>query len=115
MSAATTKKEQRTRRRKRIRTRVRGTHERPRLSMFRSNRYIYAQVIDDEKGATVAQANARDLHVRGRDAAEAVGRAIADALRAKGVTAVVFDRGGFRYAGAIKRLADTARAAGLEF
>lgn len=98
---------QRTRRRKRIRATISGTAERPRLSVFKSNTAIYAQVIDDTAGKTLASA-------KGADATK-VGNEIAKAASAKGVTKVVFDRGGYLYAGSVKVLADAARDGGLSF
>ncbi|HEV2861615.1 MAG TPA: 50S ribosomal protein L18 [Pyrinomonadaceae bacterium] len=102
----------------RIRRKVRGTAARPRLAIFRSLNHIYAQLIDDETGATLASASTVEKDLRGStggniEAAERVGRAIAERALAKGVEQVVFDRGGFRYHGRVKALADAARAAGL--
>ena len=94
-------------RRNRIRSRISGTAERPRLSVFRSNKAIYAQVIDDTAGKTLAAANHKDAVACGKD--------IATKAKAAGITKVVFDRGGFIYTGRIKLLADAARAGGLEF
>jgi large subunit ribosomal protein L18 len=106
--------------RKRIHTRIReklsGTTERPRLNVFRSLNHIYAQVIDDQKGETIASASSLKLKTGGNvAAAKEIGKAIADAATAKGVKKVVFDRGGFLYHGRIKALADAAREGGLEF
>lgn len=98
---------QRTRSRMRIRAKVSGTAERPRLSVFKSNRALEVQLIDDAKGMTLAS-------VRGTDA-KAVGSDIAKAGKAKGVTAVVFDRGGYIYTGKIRALAEAAREGGLTF
>lgn len=110
------KKTLRTRRHARIRARVIGTAERPRLAVFRSNRAIYAQLIDDTNGVTLASADSRKVNATGaRERAAAVGNTIADAAKAKGVSAVVFDRGGFQYQGVIAALADGARAGGLNF
>jgi large subunit ribosomal protein L18 len=102
----------------RIRRKVRGTSERPRLAIYRSLNHIYAQLIDDEQGATLASASTTEKDLRGGtggnvEAAERVGRAIAERAVAKGIHAVVFDRGGYRYHGRVKALADAARAAGL--
>ena len=102
----------------RIRRRVRGTQERPRLAIFRSLNHIYAQVIDDERAVTIASASTVEKDLRGAtggnlEAAERVGRAIAERAIAAGVEQVVFDRGGFRFHGRIKALTDAARAAGL--
>ena len=102
----------------RIRRRVRGTQERPRLAIFRSLNHIYAQVIDDERAVTIASASTVEKDLRGAsggniEAAQRVGRAIAERAIAAGVEQVVFDRGGFRFHGRIKALTDAARAAGL--
>ncbi|HST50665.1 MAG TPA: 50S ribosomal protein L18 [Pyrinomonadaceae bacterium] len=104
--------------RTRIRRRVRGTQERPRLAIFRSLNHIYAQLIDDESAVTIASASSVEKDLRGStggnvEAARRVGRAIAERAREKGVESVVFDRGGFRYHGRVKALADAAREAGL--
>ncbi|MAY73281.1 MAG: 50S ribosomal protein L18 [Phycisphaerae bacterium] len=108
------------RRRTGIRKRVVGTPERPRLRVYRSLSHMYAQVIDDMAGKTLASASTRDKGVKltttgNADAAKAVGSALAERAKKAGVTAVVFDRGGFRYHGRIKALADAAREGGLEF
>ncbi|MDT5267850.1 MAG: large subunit ribosomal protein [Acidobacteriota bacterium] len=102
----------------RIRRRVRGTQERPRLAIFRSLNHIYAQVIDDERAVTIASASTVEKDLRtgsggNIEAAQRVGRAIAKRAIAKGVEQVVFDRGGFRFHGRIKALTDAAREAGL--
>ena len=102
----------------RIRRRVRGTQERPRLAIFRSLNHIYAQVIDDERAVTIASASTVEKDLRGTtggnvEAAQRVGRAIAERAIAAGVERVVFDRGGFRFHGRIKALTDAAREAGL--
>ena len=102
----------------RIRRRVRGTQERPRLAIFRSLNHIYAQVIDDERAVTIASASTVEKDLRGGtggniEAAQRVGRAIAERAIAAGVEQVVFDRGGFRFHGRIKSLVDAAREAGL--
>ena len=102
----------------RIRRRVRGTQERPRLAIFRSLNHIYAQVIDDERAVTIASASTVEKDLRGPtggnvEAAQRVGRAIAERAIAAGVEQVVFDRGGFRFHGRIKALTDAAREAGL--
>ena len=111
------RKVNRSRRHKRVRVHVEGTAERPRLAVFRSLNHVYAQVIDDGAGATVASASTVNLKAKGNGMAQAqeVGKAIAAAAKAKGVSQVVFDRGGFLYHGRIKALADAAREAGLEF
>lgn len=110
----------RERRHRRVRKKVRGTPERPRLSVFRSNKHIYAQVVDDVNGRTVAAASTVAADVRTSptgtvDAAKAVGKLIGERARAQGVATVVFDRGGFRYHGRVAGVADGAREAGLEF
>ena len=111
-----TKSELRVRRHKRIRGKVVGTAECPRLSVFRSNKYVYAQLIDDDKGVTIASATSKGAKGNGMTAdAGLVGKNIAAAAKAKGVTKVVFDRGGFKYMGVIKTLADAAREGGLTF
>lgn len=111
-----TKKDLRSRRHRRIRARAFGTKAKPRLAVFRSNRFLYAQVIDDENGATLAAASSQSITGKSMmEAAQAVGEAIAKAASGKGVTDVVFDRGGFTYTGRIKALADAARANGLKF
>ncbi len=110
----------RQRRHRRIRKQVVGTAVRPRLAVFRSNRHIVAQVIDDRSGRTLAAASTVEKDLRGlptsnRGAAESVGALVAARARDAGVTKVVFDRGGYIYHGRIAALADAARAAGLEF
>jgi large subunit ribosomal protein L18 len=112
----------RERRKLRIRQKVSGTAEKPRLSVFRSARHIYAQVVDDAAGATVAHASTLSRDVRGDvdeasklDAAKRVGAAIAKLLLAKGIERVVFDRNGYLYHGRVRALADAAREAGLKF
>lgn len=106
----------RIRRHRRIRAKVIGTAARPRLAIFRSNRGDYAQIIDDSASNTLAQANWKE--VKGKtptERAAAVGTLVAERAKAKKIDAVVFDRGGFRYTGHVKALADAARAAGLSF
>jgi large subunit ribosomal protein L18 len=116
MQKATSKSMLRARRHARIRARVSGTDSRPRLAVFRSNRFVYAQLINDEKGATLASADSRKAQgANARERASAVGKAIAEAAKKQGVTQAVFDRGGFQYQGVIAALADGARAAGLQF
>ena len=111
----------RRRRHLRVRKRVAGTTQRPRLAVFRSLNHIYAQVIDDSQGATLAAASSLDTDLRGTvkgghvDAAKAVGKLIAERAREKGVEKVVFDRGGFQYHGRVQQLADAAREGGLQF
>ena len=100
-----------------IRTKVAGTAECPRLSVFRSNSQIYAQVIDDSKGVTLASASSlaiKDKMTKTEKAAQ-VGKLIAEAAKKAGVEAVVFDRNGYLYHGRVKQLADSAREAGLKF
>jgi large subunit ribosomal protein L18 len=121
MSGRHAKEERRTIRRKRIRKRVNGGAERPRLSVFRSGLHIYAQIIDDERGVTLASASSRETAAAGGEKSGkvgksgAVGKLIAERAKEKGVSKVCFDRGGYIYHGRIKALAEGARAAGLEF
>ncbi|HYH09992.1 MAG TPA: 50S ribosomal protein L18 [Thermoanaerobaculia bacterium] len=119
MDRAQHRVEARGRIRERIRRKVTGTAERPRLAVFRSLKSIYAQVIDDASGTTIASASSRekDSTAKGANAAaaKAVGALIAKKAKDKGVTRVVFDRGGYQYHGNIKALADAARENGLEF
>lgn len=107
----------RRRRHFRVRKSVTGTEERPRLAVFRSNRYIYAQVIDDEAGRTLAAASSQEKALRDRslsvETATEVGKLIASRAKDAGVDSVVFDRGGFQYHGRVKALADAAREEGL--
>ena len=112
-----TKSARRDRRHARVRGRVAGTAERPRLAVFRSNRYVYAQLIDDTKGVTLVAATTLGAKKKMPLLAQAteVGTTIADAAKKKGITKVVFDRGGFQYAGRVAALADAARKGGLEF
>ena len=135
------KRERRKRAHLRVRNRVRGTEERPRLSIYKSLKYIYAQVIDDSRGVTLAQASSADLDVRGglvgggesgaegekkgenkkapgtasQVAAKLVGEKVAERAKAKGVSKVVFDRGGYIYHGKVKAVAEAAREKGLQF
>ena len=114
------KLELRRRRHARVRRRVRGSAERPRLAVFRSNKHISAQLIDDDSGRTLASASSVEGAMRGApggniDAAGKVGSLVASRAKAAGITAVVFDRGGFAYHGRVAALADAARAEGLEF
>jgi len=103
----------------RIRSRVSGTPERPRLAVFRSVKNIYAQVIDDQQGHTLVAAASVEKDMRGKggnvEGAKLIGKAVAQRAKDKGITKVVFDRGGYLYHGRVKALADAARAAGLEF
>ena len=107
------------RRRARGRKRLQGTAERPRLAVYRSNKYIYAQVIDDREGKTLAAASSSESDMRKErlnvDTAAKVGTLVADRAKDAGVTSVVFDRGGYKFHGRLKALADAAREAGLEF
>ena len=106
----------------RIRAKVSGNAAQPRLAIFRSDKHIYAQAIDDATGVTIAHASSLDADLKGTvkrggnvDAAKVVGGAIATRLKEKGIETVVFDRGGYLYHGRIKALADAAREAGLKF
>jgi large subunit ribosomal protein L18 len=111
------KRDKRNLRHNRVRATIVGKGDRPRLSVFRSNSHIYAQVIDDKTGTTLVASSSAEL--KGKTAkAEAstqVGTSIAEKAKAKGIKTVVFDRGGYRYHGRVKALAEAARAAGLEF
>ncbi|MGH8986686.1 MAG: 50S ribosomal protein L18 [Acidimicrobiia bacterium] len=114
-----TKREARDRRHRRVRKKVRGTPERPRLAVFRSSRHIYAQVIDDVHGRTVAAASTAEGELRSGatatvDAAKAVGKLVGERAKAAGVAAVVFDRGGFKFHGRVAGVADGARESGLK-
>lgn len=115
MSKVYTKRNPRTKRHARIRARVSGTESRPRLSVYRSNTAVYAQLIDDITGTTLASADSRNKSGTKQEKAVAVGTAIAAAASKAGVTTVVFDRGGFQYHGAVKAVAEAARANGLTF
>jgi large subunit ribosomal protein L18 len=112
----------RERRHLRVRKHLFGTTQRPRLNVFKSLTEIYAQVIDDVEGNTLVSASTIDTELRGKmnglkksDQAKAVGKAVAERAKSKGISAVVFDRGGFRYVGRVKALADGAREGGLQF
>jgi large subunit ribosomal protein L18 len=113
------KKEIRSRIHQRIRRKLSGTKERPRLAVFRSVAHIYAQIIDDVEGRTLASASSVDKNGKTKGgnvaAAKAIGKLVAERAKEKGVKQVVFDRGGYQYHGRIKALADAAREAGLEF
>jgi large subunit ribosomal protein L18 len=119
MASNDSRQEIRRRIHKRIRRRVAGTPERPRLAVFRSVNHIYAQVIDDQQGRTLASAASTEKDLRGKGGnvagAKLIGEAVAQRAKEKGISRVVFDRGGYLYHGRIKALADAARAAGLEF
>ena len=111
-----TKPEARLRRRRRVRAKVRGTAERPRVSVFRSNRGIFAQLIDDDAGRTLAAVNWTEADLRElgpTEQAHKVGELLAQRAQAAGVTVVVFDRGGYQYHGRVKALAEGAREGGL--
>ncbi len=119
MIQKTEKKQIRSRIHRRIRKRLQGTAERPRLAVFRSVAHIYAQVIDDGAGKTLVSASSVDKAVKTSGgnvaAAKAIGKLVAERAKEKGITAVVFDRGGYHYHGRVKALAEAAREAGLEF
>lgn len=111
-----TKSEQRIRRHKRVRAKVIGSENRPRLSIYKSNTRLVAQIIDDRKGVTIAAVSSEDEKGKTpRERAEQAATTLAKSASARGVKAVVFDRGGFEYVGTVKAFADAARAAGLEF
>ena len=121
-TSAKDKQTARARRHHRVRKKVVGTAERPRLAVFRSNKHITAQVIDDRSGRTLASASTVEKDLRGastgtgnKAAATNVGRLVAERAKAAGVSAVVFDRGGFLYHGRVAAVAEAAREAGLEF
>lgn len=109
------KQQGRIRRHARIRSRVTGTAARPRLALFKSNRFLYAQLINDDSSTTMASVDTRKLTGTTVERAAAAGKSIAEAAKKAGVEAVVFDRGGFKYQGAIATFADAARGAGLQF
>lgn len=115
------KREQRIRRHKRVRARVTGASQRPRLSVFRSSRHIYAQLIDDVKGKTMAQFNDSLLDIKESkktvksDRAKLVGKHLGKILSEKGIKKIVFDRGGYKYHGRVKALADGLRETGVKF
>lgn len=116
MTIVTTKNEKRARRHRRIRAKVSGTAERPRFSVFKSNNYIYAQLIDDTKGNTLLSVS--DVEMKGKtktERAKLAGEALAKNAKAKGITAVVFDRGGFIFTGRVRAIAEGAREGGLLF
>ena len=120
MAGKKTARAARLRRHVRVRKNLRGTADRPRLAVFRSNRYVYAQVIDDDTGRTLAQASDLEQALRGggntkSDRAKSVGQLIAQRAKAVGVETIVFDRGGFQFAGRIQALAAAAREEGLDF
>ena len=116
MTTITSKTEKRTRRHRRIRAKVIGTAERPRLAVFKSNIYVYAQLIDDIKGVTLAASS--DMGLKGKtktERAKLAGDALAKVAKTKGITQVTFDRGGFIYTGRVRALAEGAREGGLIF
>jgi large subunit ribosomal protein L18 len=116
--AIKTAEQRRQRRRRRVRAKVRGTAERPRLAVYRSNRGLYAQLIDDDRGHTIAQASWSEDDVRkldGADRAKKAGELIADRAKRAGVETCIFDRGGYRYHGQVAELAEGAREGGLQF
>ena len=119
MVGKTDRKLERTRRHKRVRTKISGTAERPRLCVFRSNSNLYVQVIDDAKGNTLVSASTLDKEVKtkhaNKEAAKEVGTLIAKKAIEKNITEVVFDRGGYIYHGVVKELAEAAREGGLKF
>ncbi len=122
MSKSTDRKLRRVRIKRRYRHVVRGTASRPRLAVYRSLRHVYAQIIDDERGMTLASASTleKDIAGRGKNAGncefgETLGKLIADRAKRQGIESVVFDRGGFQYHGVIRAIAEAARDAGLKF
>ena len=122
MSGVKDRKQRRGKIRRRYRTAVRGTANRPRLSVYRSLRHVYAQIIDDYSGVTLASASTLEKAAAGglkatgnREAGTLLGKLIAERAKEHGVESVVFDRGGFRYHGVIRAIADGAREAGLKF
>jgi large subunit ribosomal protein L18 len=120
MTRIATRTAARTKRHERLRLRLSGTTDRPRLAVFRSEKHIYAQVIDDANGHTVAAASSLESGLRGAegtktDDAKRVGQLVAERAKAAGVEHVVFDRAGFKYHGRVRSLAEAAREAGLDF
>ena len=119
MVSKTNRKLERVRRHKRVRTKISGTAECPRLCVFRSNTNVYAQIIDDTKGVTLVQASTLDKEVKtkhsNKEAAKEVGTLVAKRALEKNIKDVVYDRGGYVYHGVVKELAESAREAGLEF
>jgi len=122
MERSEVKRKARLRRHGRVRKKVEGKEERPRLSVFRSARHIYAQIIDDARGYTLASASTLDVEIKKaveglkkREQAKLVGEILARRAKSRGVTRVVFDRGGYKYHGRVRSLAEGAREAGLEF
>jgi large subunit ribosomal protein L18 len=123
MDRAQRKLQRRKRAHVRVRGRVVGSSDRPRLAVYKSARYIYAQIIDDQKGETLVQANSREGEAKGnfeggaktKSAARLVGELIGERAKGKGIETVVFDRGGYQYHGRVKEVAEGARSTGLEF
>lgn len=115
ITSSSSKNDTRKRRHARVRAKVSGTAARPRLAVYRSNRFVSVQLIDDEKGHTIAQAHGREFKGAQSAQAAAVGKAVAERAKAAGITSVVFDRGGYAYAAQIRALADAAREGGLTF
>lgn len=116
MTIKLTKKGQRVRRHNRIRAKVSGTSERPRLAIFKSNSFVYAQIIDDTKGVTLAAISDMGLKAKTKtERAKLAGALLAKAAKEKGLSAVVFDRGGFIFTGRVRAFADGAREGGLTF
>jgi len=122
MATMKSRNQLRVRRHARVRRRIEGVAQRPRLSVFRSLHHIYVQLIDDASGRTLAAASTREKDIakgleslKAVGAAEKIGKIIAERAKERGVTQVTFDRGGYKYHGRIKALADAARSAGLEF
>lgn len=110
----------RLKRHKRVRSKITGTSERPRLNVFRSEKHIYAQIIDDTKGVTLCSSSSLEKTFKGgsganKEGAAAVGKTIAERAKKKGIETVVFDRGGYIYHGRVKELAEAAREGGLKF
>jgi large subunit ribosomal protein L18 len=118
---ALTKLEKRNRIRMRIRKKISGTAEKPRIAVFRSNKQIYAQVVDDNKGITILSVSSREKEVAGQtgikktEQAKLVGKSLAEKCKEKGIENVVFDRSGYKYHGRVKSLAEAAREGGLKF
>ena len=123
MEKAQRKLQRRQRAHLRVRGTIQGSAERPRLAVFKSSRYIYAQVIDDHKGKTLVQANSRESEIQGKfeggpttkSAARSVGEVVGERAKEKGIETVVFDRGGYQYHGRVKEIAEGARSKGLKF
>tara|TARA_B100000131_G_scaffold188479_1_gene181413 strand:+ start:341 stop:706 length:366 start_codon:yes stop_codon:yes gene_type:complete len=120
VNSAKQKREGRKRRHNRLRRKIHGSSDRPRLAVFRSNRNISAQIIDDDKGHTLAAASSLEVEIRtsgvkGIEAAEKVGELVGQRAKAAGIDSIVFDRGGLKYHGRVAAVANAAREAGLEF